>query len=176
MVEGVDLLPYDEYIATLPRKRMSAGVLLRDADGRVVLVEPSYKAHWGLPGGVVDGGEAPWGAAARELVEELGLRRSRMRPLVVDHVPAAADGMPEGLAWIFDGGLVTDEQVARFTLEDPEVLSVGLYGLAEASSKVSPRVARQIHVALRAVRSGDGPVLCDDGVPEQDPPGTRPGR
>lgn len=162
----VDLLPYDEYVASLPRKRMSAGVLLHDGEGRVVLVEPSYKAHWDVPGGVVDEGESPWGAAARELAEELGVQRGKMRPLVIDHVAAAADGMPEGVAWIFDGGVVTDEEIRRLDLVDPEILSVGLYGLDEATGKVSGTLARQIEVALRAVETGDGPLLCDDGVPE----------
>lgn len=162
----VDLLPYDEYIASLPRKRMSAGVLLHDGAGRVVLVEPSYKHHWDVPGGVVDEGESPWRAAARELREETGLQRTRMQLLVVDHVAAAADGMPEGIAWIFDGGVVTDDEVASTDLEDPEIHSVGLYCWEDVVAKVNPTLARQITVALDAVRAGSGPVLCADGVPE----------
>ncbi|WP_310243158.1 NUDIX hydrolase [Promicromonospora iranensis] len=75
---------------------MSAGVLLYDDAGRVVLVEPSYKPTWDIPGGVVDAGESPWHAAARELSEELGIVRRHMRLLVVDHVPGSgrATGSP----------------------------------------------------------------------------------
>ena len=40
------------YSATLPRKRMAAGVLFRDHDGRVLLVEPVYKDYWEIPGAV----------------------------------------------------------------------------------------------------------------------------
>jgi 8-oxo-dGTP diphosphatase len=29
-----------------PKKRMGAGVLLRDGQGRVLLVEPTYKESW----------------------------------------------------------------------------------------------------------------------------------
>jgi 8-oxo-dGTP diphosphatase len=36
----------DDFTATLPRKRMGAGVLLSDPNGRVLLVEPTYKDHW----------------------------------------------------------------------------------------------------------------------------------
>lgn len=32
--------------AGLPRKRMAAGLLITDADERVLLVEPVYKAGW----------------------------------------------------------------------------------------------------------------------------------
>jgi hypothetical protein len=34
------------FTATLPRKRMGAGVLLSDEAGRVLLVEPTYKDYW----------------------------------------------------------------------------------------------------------------------------------
>lgn len=56
----MDLLPFDKYVRSLDRKRMSAGVLFHDTAGRVLPVEPSYKPHWDIPGGVVDAGEAPW--------------------------------------------------------------------------------------------------------------------
>jgi hypothetical protein len=40
MTSGVSpLLPLDQYIASLARKRMAAGALFRDKDGRVLLVD-----------------------------------------------------------------------------------------------------------------------------------------
>ena len=36
----------DDFTATLPRKRMGAGVLLSHSRGRVLLVEPTYKPDW----------------------------------------------------------------------------------------------------------------------------------
>ncbi|HEY9339368.1 MAG TPA: NUDIX hydrolase, partial [Kribbella sp.] len=44
---------------------MAAGVLFRAVDGRVLLVEPSYKPNWEIPGGAVEADESPWAAAAR---------------------------------------------------------------------------------------------------------------
>jgi 8-oxo-dGTP pyrophosphatase MutT (NUDIX family) len=38
----------------------------------VLLVEPSYNWNWEIPGGVVEEGEAPWAAAGREVLEEIG--------------------------------------------------------------------------------------------------------
>jgi 8-oxo-dGTP diphosphatase len=46
-------------------------VLFRDAAGRVLLVKPTYKNGWEIPGGYVDAGESPRAAAAREVKEEL---------------------------------------------------------------------------------------------------------
>ncbi|MPZ00457.1 MAG: NUDIX domain-containing protein [Actinophytocola sp.] len=158
----MDLLPFDEYVAQLPRKRMSAGVLLRSGDGRVLLVEPSYKPHWDIPGGSVDEGESPWATAARELAEELGIKRDIFSLLVIDHV-AATDRMPEGLAFIFDGGVISDEQVDALALTDPEIVSVGLHRLDEAAGKLKPALARRLAVALDVAEHG-GLALCDDGV------------
>ncbi|WP_371406668.1 hypothetical protein OHA10_14195 [Kribbella sp. NBC_00662] len=39
-----------EYVTGLPRKRVVAGVVFRAGDGRVLLVEPSYKPNWKIPG------------------------------------------------------------------------------------------------------------------------------
>jgi hypothetical protein len=64
MASGVSpLLPLDQYIASLARKRMAAGALFRDEDGRVLLVDPTYKPTWDLPGGAVEKEESPYAAA-----------------------------------------------------------------------------------------------------------------
>jgi 8-oxo-dGTP pyrophosphatase MutT (NUDIX family) len=158
----VDLLPFDEYVRSLPRKRMSAGVLLRDSAERVLLVVPSYKPHWDIPGGSVDTDEAPWATAARELREELGIERTIATPLVIDHV-APTERMPEGIAWIFDGGLITDGEVERLTLTDPEIVSAGLHALDEVSGKLKPALARRLAVALDVAAAGGPLALCEDG-------------
>jgi 8-oxo-dGTP pyrophosphatase MutT (NUDIX family) len=157
----VDLLPFDEYVGSLNRKRMSAGVLFYDREDRVLLVQPSYKPHWDIPGGAVDADEAPWATAAREVREELGLSRPIGRPLVIDYL--RDDGrFPEGLAFIFDGGLISEPQVADLTLTDPEVVFAGLYALDEATAMVKPSLLARLAIALAAVHSG-GLALCEDG-------------
>src|SRR5437879_2318600 len=104
---------------------MSAGVLFHDTEDRVLLVEPSYKGHWDIPGGAVDANEAPWAAARREVREELGIDRPFSRLLVIDHV--LDDGrMPEGIAFIFDGGLITEAEVEALELTGHEIVSAGL--------------------------------------------------
>lgn len=160
------LLPFDEYVASLPRKHMSAGVLLRREDDRILLVEPSYRPNWDIPGGVVYPDEASWRTAVRE---ELGIERSLGLPLVIDHVPA--DGqMPKGIAWIFDKGRIDDAVVDILALTDPEIVSADLYPPAEITGKVSASLARQLNVAVEAAAKGGGPVLCEDGLPVTGPP------
>jgi 8-oxo-dGTP diphosphatase len=50
---------------------VAAGVLFVDEQERVLLVRPTYKAYWEIPGGYVDEGESPLQACTREVAEEL---------------------------------------------------------------------------------------------------------
>ena len=161
----VDLLPFDEYVQSLNRKRMSAGALFYDTAGRILLLEPSYKPHWDIPGGAVEADEAPWTTVAREVREEIGIVRPFTRPLVIDYV--RSDGrLPEGVAFVFDGGSVTDEQVASLSLDDPEIVSARLCALTEAESKIKPTLLRRLTVALNAAATGSL-MLCEEGIPAE---------
>lgn len=50
-------------------------MLFTDALGRLLVVKPTYKPGWELPGGSVEDGESPGRAAVREIAEELGVER-----------------------------------------------------------------------------------------------------
>lgn len=162
----MDLLPFEEYAAQLNRKRTPAGVLIRAANARVLLVQTSYAPpgideNWEIPGGAGEADESPWATAAREVREELGVDRQLGRLLVIDHVPQEGP-MPEGLAFIFDGGVITDAEVAALELPDPEITSAGLFTLDEAADRVKPALVARIHAALDALATG-AIALCEDG-------------
>lgn len=51
MVAGMgerSVLPPDQYVASLTRKRMAASAFFRDPAGRVLLVDPVYKESWDI--------------------------------------------------------------------------------------------------------------------------------
>jgi ADP-ribose pyrophosphatase YjhB (NUDIX family) len=50
-----------------------ANVYATDAEGRILVVRPTYSKEWMLPGGPVERGETPHEAAIRETREETGL-------------------------------------------------------------------------------------------------------
>ena len=58
-----------------PRFTVSAGAVVLDERGRVLLLEHLYRkgSGWGIPGGFVEKGEQPDEALRRELREEVGL-------------------------------------------------------------------------------------------------------
>jgi 8-oxo-dGTP diphosphatase len=62
-----------EWRNSRPTKRMGAGLLIRNPDGAILIVEPSYKPHWEIPSGSVEEDESPRTACHREAFEELGI-------------------------------------------------------------------------------------------------------
>lgn len=157
--------PAEDYTATLPRKRMGSGLLLRDAAGRVLLVEPTYKDHWELPGGCVEADESPSAAAVREAGEELGLSVTPGRLLVVDWVPPRP-GRTEGVMFVFDGGQVRAEAAARIQVPPDELRGWAWCTAAEADERLSPLLARRTVAALAAALDGTTAYLHDGHAPE----------
>ncbi|MEU4425763.1 NUDIX hydrolase [Actinoplanes sp. NPDC024001] len=142
-----------DFTASLPRKRMGAGVLLTDDQGRALLVEPTYKDYWEIPGGLVEADESPHAAAARELKEELGLTVQPGRLLVTDWVPPRPD-RTEGLMLVFDGGVLTPERIGQIRLPADELRSWAWCTEPEAAERLPGLLARRVAAALRARADG----------------------
>jgi len=120
------VLPPDQYVASLARKRIAATAFIRDEEGRVLIVNPVYKPMWDLPGGAVEADESPHAACRREVAEELGPDRQPGRVLAVDWVPARTIGpdktlLPDGLIIVFDGGVLSPAELEEIVLADGEL-------------------------------------------------------
>ncbi|WP_306359498.1 NUDIX domain-containing protein [Nocardia sp. CC227C] len=70
--------------------RVAAGVVVVNGTA-VLLVRPTYKDHWDIPGGYVESGESPRDACRREVAEELGLAIREFRFASVDWAPLGAE-------------------------------------------------------------------------------------
>ncbi|MGH3807720.1 MAG: NUDIX domain-containing protein [Pseudonocardiaceae bacterium] len=103
------------------RPYIAAGVLFFDDAGRILLVQPTYKDHWDIPGGYVETGETPAQTAAREVQEELGMEAPVGPLLVADWAPHPDEG--DKLLLIFDGGTLTAAQLNGIRLQADELAS-----------------------------------------------------
>lgn len=144
----------------LPRKRLIAHVLMRDEAGRILLCDTAFKADWELPGGIVEPGEAPRDGAIREVREELGIELAVGRLLVADWLPPYL-GWEDAVELIFDGGVITERQLLRFSLQPNEIERVELVSLEQAAALVTPLSHRRLSVAVG--QPGGETAYLEDG-------------
>lgn len=150
-----------EHEAKMAHPRMAAGALFFDADGRILMVQPTYKNYWDIPGGYVEVGESPLQAAVREVREELGITPPLVRLLAVDWAPNDAEG--DKVLYLFDGGQLTPEAQAGVTLQADELKSFAFVAPDEVSDRTIPRLARRILAAIEARSSGAAPIYLEHG-------------
>lgn len=132
--------------------RTAAGVLIFDEAGRVLLVNPTYKPGWDIPGGYLHPGETPSEGAARELKEELGLTTPIGRLLVADWAPHPSEG--DKLLFVFDGGLITGADRAHVTPDGVEIGEHAFHEESQLDTLLIPRLARRVHTAFAARADG----------------------
>lgn len=108
------------YWDSLPKKRMGAGCLFSDEQNRVMLVKPTYKPDWEIPGGIVELNESPKQCCQREVREELGIEKDIGGLLVVDY-NSQMEGRTESLMFIFNGGVLTASEIKSIQIPRDEL-------------------------------------------------------
>ncbi|WP_328672424.1 NUDIX hydrolase [Streptomyces sp. NBC_00328] len=151
------------YIAGLPRVLVGAAALLRDAEGRVLIVEPNYREGWTLPGGTVesDAGESPRRGARRETAEEIGLDVELGRLLAVDWV--LGPERPPIVAYLYDGGVLGERELKAIRLQEEELLSWRLVHREEVTAHLSGASGRRVLAALDVLAEGSGTAELENG-------------
>ena len=130
--------------------RIAAGALFLDEHGRVMLVRPTYKAHWEIPGGYVEEGESPLDACIREVAEELGLQVTVGRLLTVDWAPRPDEG--DKMLFVFDGGTLDQSQLNNVIFRDGEISEWAFVDSSKLDELTIPRLARRIRESIEARR------------------------
>ena len=143
----------------IPLVPASAGALIYDRHGRLLILKPSYKAGWTIPGGMLEAdGESPWEACRREVAEETGLIVDSARLAAVDFRPAKP-GRIGGLRFLFDCGVLSDGELDAVVLQAAEIEEARLVDLATAFEMLSGPLRRRVRAATRRARC----VYLEDG-------------
>ncbi|MEU0090061.1 NUDIX hydrolase [Kribbella sp. NPDC006257] len=144
------------------RKRVGADAILRDDQGRILLVDPDYKPDWDLPGGMIEANEPPVDGLIRELKEELALQLppSQLALACVDWV-APHGPWDDSLMFIFDGGQLDSDQMSSLQPDQTELRRFGFVDLGKAQHLLKPYVWLRLEAALGATKSRTVAYLHD---------------
>jgi 8-oxo-dGTP pyrophosphatase MutT (NUDIX family) len=145
----------------LPAIPVSAGALIFDRAGRLLILKPTYKSGWTIPGGVMEAdGETPWEACQREVAEECGLDIAAGRLACMDF-RRPRPGNPGGIRYLFDCGTFSDESLAGIVVQPEEISEHQLAELSTALTLLRKPIRRRVRAATRGRR------LCylEDGRP-----------
>ena len=145
----------------LPRKRAISQMLVRTDDARVLLCQLTYKQDWDLPGGVVEVGESPQLAVAREVDEELGLTIPPGRLLLTDWLPPWS-GWDDALCLVFDGGVHEPALLEAVVRQPREIRAAEFCTPEQVRERCADFTARRVAAAL-ANLSGPGPAYTESG-------------
>ncbi|MFE5582145.1 NUDIX domain-containing protein [Kitasatospora sp. NPDC056531] len=150
---------FNEVVA---QPRSAAGVLFFDGDDRVLLVKPTYKPGWEIPGGYLHAGETPSAGAAREVKEELGITPPIGPLLVADWAPHPTEG--DKLLFVFDGGVLPSGLLNQIAVDQVEISEHAFHSRDQLDALLVPRLARRVHAACTA-RARTETVYLEHGVP-----------
>ena len=136
------------FYAQLPTLFGAAAALFTDEAGRVLLVKPNYRDHWSLPGGILEHGEPPHVACAREVAEEIGLEIEPGPLLAVDWIPPEGTRPNPIVSWVFDGGTIPSTQ--EITLQVEELDDYRFVPAEELAMYLPPQIYARVAAAMRA--------------------------
>jgi 8-oxo-dGTP diphosphatase len=145
---------------TLPMKYLSAGALFFDEQGRLLLVKPTYKDGWEIPGGIVERDESPKQACLREIREELGLDVTLGPLLVIDYL-SRQNRPSDSLQLVFLGGTLSAATIAAISLPAAELSEYRFLPPDAALGLLQDSLRWRVTCCLRAITMKQTLLLHD---------------
>jgi 8-oxo-dGTP diphosphatase len=139
-----------EFYKSLTKIPCAAGAVIRDKTGKFLIVKPTYKEHWNLPGGMTDLHENPREAAIREVREEIGIEISKVRLFCVDF---AKDDPFDRFLFIFDGGEFSNETIDQIRVDSVEIGEYKFVNECDFLLLLSTKTSTRMKNSLEALKN-----------------------
>jgi len=112
-------LTQEEFYARLPKKRVASAAMFWNQAGELLILHKTYDDNrWNLPGGVTEFNESPRVGLIREVKEEINLDKTDFSFVGLDYKPPRSVILSESLQFIFDGGILSDEEIANIKISE----------------------------------------------------------
>jgi 8-oxo-dGTP diphosphatase len=135
-------------------KRMAICAIIRNKDNEFIIVEPTYRNDWLMPGGVIEQNESPKEACEREIKEELGVDIKITRMLCIEY-QSAHSNKSESIQFIADGGVITEQSISQIQLQESEIRSYRFVNLHDSTSLLNPLLRERLDFAFSSLESGE---------------------
>ena len=107
----------------------------------------------------MEDGESPAAAAVREVNEELGLDVGAGELMGVDYRPPTPGGRGNALRFVFDGGVLTSDQIDRIVLPVDEIRAWRFVDVDDLDEYLIPVLANRLRHMI------DGHTYLEEGEP-----------
>ena len=132
-------------------KMAAAGAVFFNSDDQILIVKPTYKDNWEIPGGLCEAHESPTKALKREILEELSIEIDDLNLLVAEW-SINPRTQTDIFHFVFDGGKLSSVEISRIKLPAEELETMKFIEAKEAVSflgdRVGPRVLRAIEARV----------------------------
>ncbi len=134
---------------------MGSGCLISNQEQKLLLLKPTYKTTWEIPGGIVEENESPLTCCKREVQEELSLDIHIGPLLVVDYntYPSEPE-KTESLMFIFDGGVMPDAQIKDIVINKKEHQDFGFFTKNELAQRLDKNLLERTLLAWKQREEG----------------------
>ena len=133
-------------------KRMSAGVMVFNPAGQILLVKTRFRGTWEWPAGRSEGNESPLQTARRETKEESGLDLADLRFLGVNF--QTGGGTKNGRLNFTFAAVVTTEIADSVSPQPLEISDYRWADIAEARELIAPKLKSRFFHLLDAYEDG----------------------
>lgn len=153
------------YYQNLPKKRAAVGALIFNNKKEILLVKPSYRDYWIIPGGVVEKSESLDQALLREIKEELNLiiNSKNINLAIVDYRPEKFEDnvqKDDSLQIIFDCGIISEKLIKLIKIDNDEIIDFKFLPIGEALGFLSNPIVRR----LKAYFKDNKAIYLKDGL------------
>jgi 8-oxo-dGTP diphosphatase len=138
-----------EEVYQYPKKQMASGAIIYDSYGKILIVKPSYKNCWHLPGGVIEEFESPYSACVREVKEETNLSIVPKKLKAINHLGIESEKV-DALVFIFDCGSICQYEKESIRVPAQEIEEYRFIDNREIAQYLDVRMAEIIQNCLNS--------------------------
>jgi len=148
------------WIQTLAKRHTASGAFIFNDQNQLLILKPSYKDGWNLPGGVTDEFESPYQTVIRECKEETNLNIEIKDLVLVDYIQEIIkDKKYDHVEFYFT---VIVENISDIQIDNEEIIDYKFIDIKEAKDFLSPKYNQRLQAVLQAQRY---PVLFSNCNP-----------